>query len=287
MSSEEKLIVPNNTIDVKVYNSLHFNDKNELVYYRTHYVLPEPHGVTMVVGPRDHKYIIFEDNTNIIHEKIKNEYIMPIVYIKKINKDLINLCNDLYLKCYNAKHMYSTINIAKTQLNELLKIKLDTNDLVYTPLLEQIILDETNNINKITRIYNDAVSKIRENSEFIIDNTESIDNDTEEYFEIFNEAHNLYKKKFFNEGIELYKSIIVDHAFNECVYYNIACGYSMLGKLDDAFEYLDLATKNKFINWHTFEKDNELNNLRQDPRFKKYDEIKENFKLEHPEMFLI
>lgn len=52
--------------------------------------------------------------------------------------------------------------------------------------------------------------------------------------------------------------------------YNIACGYSMLNQRDAAFEWLDRAIKAGFDSKGDFNGDRDLDNLRSDPRFKKF-----------------
>jgi adenylate cyclase len=55
---------------------------------------------------------------------------------------------------------------------------------------------------------------------------------------------------------------------NPCICYNIACLFSIQKKVDDAFIYLKKAIKEKnHIN--TAKTDSELDNIRDDPRFKK------------------
>jgi tetratricopeptide (TPR) repeat protein len=56
---------------------------------------------------------------------------------------------------------------------------------------------------------------------------------------------------------------------NPLVFYNLACSYSLLKKLDEAFAALDEAIKLGYKDARWLIKDPDLNNLRQDNRFKK------------------
>jgi len=49
--------------------------------------------------------------------------------------------------------------------------------------------------------------------------------------------------------------------------YNIACGYALLGKSDDAIAWLKRALDARFADQETLEKDDDLNSIRKDPRF--------------------
>jgi TolB-like protein/Flp pilus assembly protein TadD len=52
------------------------------------------------------------------------------------------------------------------------------------------------------------------------------------------------------------------------VLYNVACGYSMLGELDEAIDCLERAVES-FVNWDWLEHDSDLNPLRSHPRFQR------------------
>ena len=51
--------------------------------------------------------------------------------------------------------------------------------------------------------------------------------------------------------------------------YNIACGYARLDQKDAAFEWLDKAIAAGFDDTHTIRSDDDLDNLRGDPRSRK------------------
>lgn len=54
--------------------------------------------------------------------------------------------------------------------------------------------------------------------------------------------------------------------------YNIACAYAMLNQKDVAFEWLDRAFKVGFDSYGTLQGDDDLKNLRSDPRFRRFAE---------------
>ncbi|HEV7747781.1 MAG TPA: tetratricopeptide repeat protein [Pyrinomonadaceae bacterium] len=62
--------------------------------------------------------------------------------------------------------------------------------------------------------------------------------------------------------------------------YNIACGYAMLNQKDPAFEWLDRAFKAGFDANGTLQEDDDLNNLRSDPRFRRFAEASAHSKKE-------
>ena len=60
--------------------------------------------------------------------------------------------------------------------------------------------------------------------------------------------------------------------------YNIACGYARLNKTDKAFEWLEKALNGGAAVFVNLEKDTDLDNLRQDARFKKMSELADRLK---------
>lgn len=51
-------------------------------------------------------------------------------------------------------------------------------------------------------------------------------------------------------------------------YYNMACYYSLLNQVDLAIENLQLSIKYGYSNWDLLETDSDLDNIRNDPRYK-------------------
>ena len=52
--------------------------------------------------------------------------------------------------------------------------------------------------------------------------------------------------------------------------YHIACAYALMNKHDEAMKWLKSAAEDGFPCYPLFEKDNGLNNLRQDPQFQSF-----------------
>jgi len=50
--------------------------------------------------------------------------------------------------------------------------------------------------------------------------------------------------------------------------YNLACSYSLMGQKDKAFDYLSKALEAGFDESSTMRHDDDLDNLRDDPRFR-------------------
>ena len=140
-------------------------------------------------------------------------------------------------------------------------------------------------VEKCIQFYEDKKKLVNREKELqSIFSTVNVKKETINYLTNFKNAIKHHKKGEYEEAVKLLESIIVPTASNEAVYYNIACGYSMLNKLDEAFKYLDLAVKNNFTNWIVFHKDtrNDLKNLIGDPRFEIYDKLKEDYKQKYP-----
>jgi len=76
------------------------------------------------------------------------------------------------------------------------------------------------------------------------------------------------KNKEYEKGLKLDQKLSKLLPNNEIVYYNLACSYSLLGKIDKAFEALKKAILLGYVDFDYFFKDPDLENLRKDPRFK-------------------
>ena len=63
--------------------------------------------------------------------------------------------------------------------------------------------------------------------------------------------------------------------------YNIACGHSMMGNRDAAFDFLEKSASAGFEIEGYIQSDEDLDNLRSDPRFKRYEQIAEKKHKEH------
>jgi len=61
--------------------------------------------------------------------------------------------------------------------------------------------------------------------------------------------------------------IIPDHPY---VYYNLACDYSLLGNIDEAFKNLKIAISLGYEDFESIDNDPDLENLRKDRKYKDF-----------------
>ncbi|HVM60058.1 MAG TPA: hypothetical protein VMV72_04260 [Verrucomicrobiae bacterium] len=71
------------------------------------------------------------------------------------------------------------------------------------------------------------------------------------------------------KGLEIDQRLARLCADNALVFYNLACSYSLLKRVDEAFAALDQAVKLGYNDARWLVKDPDLDNLRQDNRFEK------------------
>lgn len=81
----------------------------------------------------------------------------------------------------------------------------------------------------------------------------------------------LYTKKgFYEKGLEIDKKLSQLRPDDPFVFYNLACSYSLLHKVDLAFGAMKLAVQNGYDNFVYLEQDQDMSNLLEDPRFQDY-----------------
>ena len=78
-----------------------------------------------------------------------------------------------------------------------------------------------------------------------------------------------------SEDVIKVRQLVRDHAVRlgyrkPTSMYNIACAYSMLEQRDLAFQWLDRAVEAGFNTDNYIESDRDLDNLRSDPRFRRF-----------------
>ncbi len=64
--------------------------------------------------------------------------------------------------------------------------------------------------------------------------------------------------------------VYIDPDYSTTVYYNIACIYSQLNKVETSLQWLEKAVNNGYNNWDQIKTDRDLENLRRSPSFKKF-----------------
>jgi peroxiredoxin/transglutaminase-like putative cysteine protease len=81
------------------------------------------------------------------------------------------------------------------------------------------------------------------------------------------EGDKYYKEGRYQDAVDSYRK-----ALEECddiiVWYNLACCYSLLGRVDGALEALKQAIKGGYRDLHWMDNDPDLENIRKDPRYK-------------------
>lgn len=82
---------------------------------------------------------------------------------------------------------------------------------------------------------------------------------------------NLYTKKgLYAQGLEIDKKLAALKPEDPIILYNLACSYSLLKDTDSALKTIKRAVTYGYDNLDHLEQDNDLSNLRNDDRFKKY-----------------
>lgn len=77
------------------------------------------------------------------------------------------------------------------------------------------------------------------------------------------------KKGFFEKGLCVDKKLAKMKFDDPVIFYNLACDYSLLKRIENAFSCLKQALSLGYDDFYFMEKDPDLDNLRQDSRYKK------------------
>jgi tetratricopeptide (TPR) repeat protein len=97
--------------------------------------------------------------------------------------------------------------------------------------------------------------------------------DAQEASEMFENALELHdKEKNFRESIRLFKRIYYNFPrtrLGSISAYNVACGYALSGKKDEAIDWLEICVKNGYNDFDHLRKDPDLDTLRDEKRYKK------------------
>ncbi|MCP4501560.1 MAG: tetratricopeptide repeat protein [Deltaproteobacteria bacterium] len=78
-----------------------------------------------------------------------------------------------------------------------------------------------------------------------------------------------YIRGRYDDTLDAYKHALEANPADGDTYYNMACVYALQKNHDQALNYLRIAALNGFVDWHVFDKDDDLKSLRGDPRFEK------------------
>lgn len=88
----------------------------------------------------------------------------------------------------------------------------------------------------------------------------------------FQDAYKLHEEKKYDDAIQIFKEIYDKFPKENLGFtsaYNVACGYSLLGKKDEALDWLKKSIEAGFKDFEHMENDTDLDNIRDDARYKK------------------
>jgi tetratricopeptide (TPR) repeat protein len=78
-----------------------------------------------------------------------------------------------------------------------------------------------------------------------------------------------YSKEGYHEkALEVDKRLVRLLPEEAIIHYNLACSYSQLNQIDSAFNELEMAILLGYNEWKHMEHDEDLNNMKKDPRYK-------------------
>ena len=81
----------------------------------------------------------------------------------------------------------------------------------------------------------------------------------------------IYTKEGMHEkGLDIDQRLAKLRPYDSAILYNLACSYSLLGKIDNSFETMKLALSCGYDDFEFLKEDKDLDNLFKDDRFKKY-----------------
>ena len=84
---------------------------------------------------------------------------------------------------------------------------------------------------------------------------------------------------YFSEGLEIDLKLRRLKPDDPTVLYNLACSYSLMGRIDYALRTIKKAINCGYADFQHLEADEDLNNLRKDTRFKRYFQRVKNKKI--------
>jgi len=96
--------------------------------------------------------------------------------------------------------------------------------------------------------------------------------DEEEASELFDEALEAHQRKDFDASVRLFKRIYYQfpkEPIGATSAYNVACGYALAGKKDEALDWLEIALAAGFRKIDHLRKDPDLDSLRQEKRYRR------------------
>jgi len=111
----------------------------------------------------------------------------------------------------------------------------------------------------------------KEDIDYEIAFLEGVVEKSQDFLQALSALGDLYTRKGLHEkGLEIDKRLSQLRYDDPIVFYNLACSYSLVNKVDRAFEAMKLAIENGYDDFVYLEKDRDLINLLNDNRFKKH-----------------
>ncbi|MDI6733600.1 MAG: CDC27 family protein [Planctomycetota bacterium] len=78
------------------------------------------------------------------------------------------------------------------------------------------------------------------------------------------------QEKLHDRAVEIDKRIVRLLPDESLAHYNLACSCSQLNQIEDALNEIEMAILLGYSNWEHMEKDEDLENLRKDPRYQQF-----------------
>ncbi len=111
----------------------------------------------------------------------------------------------------------------------------------------------------------------KEDAEFEINFYKGLLDKNPDFIEALCALGDLYTKDMqFQKGLEVDERLYRLKPDDPVVLYNLACSYSLLERIDEAFEIIKKAVECGYIDFGHLEEDEDLENLKKDFRFKKF-----------------
>ncbi|MDP8267004.1 MAG: hypothetical protein P9M07_08730 [Candidatus Aceula meridiana] len=113
--------------------------------------------------------------------------------------------------------------------------------------------------------------KTEQNEQFEVLFLEGVLDKAPKFVEALIKLGDLYTKQgFFEKGLKADQRLVKLRPEDPTVLYNLACSYSLVGKLDKSFTVIQIAIDKGYEDFNHLKKDNDLKNLRYYLPFQEY-----------------
>jgi tetratricopeptide (TPR) repeat protein len=76
-------------------------------------------------------------------------------------------------------------------------------------------------------------------------------------------------RKDYSKALRRFKQVLTYWPDKAETYYNVACMYSRLNRIDESIEWLNKAVDKGYTNWESMKTDSDLDNIRESSAYKK------------------